>query len=564
MAITFTTQPGDPWFALTHDALGAFHEEGRRWHSVRAFALAMRFDDRALQDEITRAWKPDAMDAVERTHAARRVEGWAARESAYLRRGALRKFEAELPLRALLLSTGDESLVCDDDPELAAMLVEARAACRSRAGDPEAVQCEHQEAVDLRRVCVHLIDSPQRPNLRRRFTGRGVDYALVCERCAGVTDLALAPMRHVCWTCMQGLLGGARDADVGSPEVTVREGAVRFEFTRTRLTEVPAAPFRAVTAGAVAGEWIALDATGTLRVIDGSDGSTRPLGALPDGVVGPTEDIDLHVSRDGSLVAVVEAHGRLGAVVDTATGAVTMRLARGEYHIEHCRFPVAFFTHRGRLCLAHATDWNRLDVSDPRTGELLTPREFAPYESGGTRPAHYLDYFHGALHVSPDETFALDDGWVWHPVGIVRAFSLARWLDGNVWESEDGPSVHSLSARDYHWDAPMCWIDAHTAAVWGLGEDDLELVPGVELFDVRSGERSRTLVGQPRGLAFDRWLYGFAPGHGSSLWDIATGDRLCHAPEFVATGYHRAGRCLWALEGDTLVTACAVEVLGEG
>lgn len=175
---------------------------------------------------------------------------------------------------------------------------------------------------------------------------------------------------------------------------------------------------------------------------------------------------------DGRFAAVVNTRGRQGAVVDLQTGAVTMRLDRGDYRVEHSNFPAAFAEVDGRTVLVHGTDWNRLDASDPRTGELLTARAFAPYERGGPLPEHYLDYFHGGLAVSPDGRFVADNGWVWSPTGAVVAWDLHRWLRENPWESEDGPSRRPLCWRDYFWDGPLCWVDNDRLAVWGYGTDD--------------------------------------------------------------------------------------------
>lgn len=87
-----------------------------------------------------------------------------------------------------------------------------------------------------------------------------------------------------------------------------------------------------------------------------------------------------------------------------------MRLDRGDYHEEHCNFPLAFFENRGRLLMVHGTDWNRLDVSDPVTGTLLTERSLTSYQDGQQQPDHYLDYFHCGLAVSPNREFVADNG----------------------------------------------------------------------------------------------------------------------------------------------------------
>ena len=49
-----------------------------------------------------------------------------------------------------------------------------------------------------------------------------------------------------------------------------------------------------------------------------------------------------------------------------ARGHATAILHRGTHEIDRCAYPVAFFSHRGRTLIVHASEWNRLEVSDPR------------------------------------------------------------------------------------------------------------------------------------------------------------------------------------------------------
>src|SRR5262249_3289511 len=145
-----------------------------------------------------------------------------------------------------------------------------------------------------------------------------------------------------------------------------------------------------------------------------------------------SEAVSLHLSSDGRLAAAVNTHGQHGVVVDLVAGKTTMSLERDNYHNEHCTFPVAFVEVEGRPRLIHRTEGNRLDISDPRTGSLLTERTLPTWDGGGPRPEHYLDYFHCGLAVSPGGKRVADNGWVWHPVGVVVCWEVLRWLERNV------------------------------------------------------------------------------------------------------------------------------------
>jgi hypothetical protein len=294
--------------------------------------------------------------------------------------------------------------------------------------------------------------------------------------------------------------------------------------------------------GSVAGAWVGVTPDGVLVRVDVARRAHERIGALPEGAVDLAYPIDLHLSRDGSLAAIVEAKGTRGVVLSLPSGTTVMAMERGDYEVEHCRFPVAFVEHAGRTFLVHGTDWNRLDVSDPVTGALLTARAPASYSHGEERPEHYLDYFHGRLRLSPDGATLADDGWVWHPCGIVRVFHVGRWLDESPWESEDGSSVRTLCGRVWYWDGPMCWIDARTLAVWGLGEDDTDLVPGVRLFDATTGDEIRSFAGPSGELVYDEHLVSISPDVGAAVWDVATGERLATDASLRGAGHHPGDR----------------------
>jgi hypothetical protein len=243
-----------------------------------------------------------------------------------------------------------------------------------------------------------------------------------------------------------------------------------------------------------------------------------------------TKHLVLAVAPSGELAAVGEAYGRRAVVLEPASGKVVQTLERGDYHVEDCTFPLAFFELEGRLLLVHGTDWNRLDVSDPRQGALLTAREEVE-----------LDYFHSELCVSPDGARLLDYGWMWHPCGRVRTFDLRRWVKENPGEPEDGPTLKSFSDRPYFWDGPVAWLDPTTVAVWGGAEDDPETIRAVTIFDVVTGEAQRTFYGPEAGLApVPPYLVAFEPERGTSVWDWRTGERLAVDASFCPVAAHPA------------------------
>ncbi|MEH0418347.1 hypothetical protein [Streptomyces sp. B21-083] len=301
--------------------------------------------------------------------------------------------------------------------------------------------------------------------------------------------------------------------------------------------------------------WLALGEDGTISRWDVASGDHEAVGtttvpAEPDHE--PWNDRRLrrrlHASHDGMFAAVVNDYGRFGEVIDLRTGEVTLTLDNQGDEEETVPFSLAFGQSRGRCVVIHRTDWNRLDVSDARTGSLLTDRSSPAPVKGVARPEHDLDYFHGALYVSPDGRRILDDGWIWHPIGIPSTWDLDRCIEGNVWESEDGPSRVVLCDRGDYWDHGMTWIDSVRVAVEGVGDDITLIRPGARIFDTsRTGQNGRAVelpaFEGPAGPFFSDGTRLFSRGDtGLSIWDPVEGKLLGVVPGMSPTHHHSGAR----------------------
>jgi hypothetical protein len=394
------------------------------------------------------------------------------------------------------------------------------------------------------RVCVHL-DRETDWDYARYFSGVGVEYALVCLTCREHPDEIEAYLREVSPERFAQIDEGGywdwdKNAILGMPQVRERLSGLSFRHEDIALAgQLPTAfaDLRPIPAPDQ-GEFLVLADDGDLFRVDPSNGRVRRLMNALDSSLALDPKRTLHVSPSGEMAAVVETRGRYGIVLDLDARRPTMRLDRGAYRFQHSNFPAAFFEVEGRLRLVHGSDWNRLDISDPTTGTLLTDRSPPSYRRGEQRPEHYLDYFHGGLLISPSGEWVVDNGWVWSPVGIVTAWSLHRWLEDNPWESEDGPSKRWFCHRHYFWDGPVCWTDDRTVAVWGYGNDDENLIPAALQFDVESGRLTRWFAGPVGSFALDRYLFSCSTALGTSVWDVATGERLLHDASFYPTAYH--------------------------
>jgi hypothetical protein len=417
----------------------------------------------------------------------------------------------------------------------------------------DTLACGHVAHAGTSRMCQHLVNPVDTHDLEhvRLLTGSGLDADLCCAAC-DKTRQAGAPVAfvQVCEGCVAryadneyGYLTGWR----GEPGIAERPEPFDPAVTAARLpTELGTAlDITAVATTDGRSVWLVLTESGQLMRFDADTGTydrvvTSSVPAEPDHQpwVGHSVRQRLHVAPSGRFAAVVNDFGHHGQVIDLATGDVTLTVDGGDYHPETVPFSLAFTNHHGRTVVVHRTAWNRLDISDPATGRLLTARQPTSYRRGDPRPEHYLDYFHGALHPSPSGRWLADDGWVWHPVGIPTVWDLHRWLEVNPWESEDGPTRHRLCYRDYHWNIPMCWIGDNLLAISGVGTDDIAMLPGVRIFDVTTGVELHTFPG-PRGALFSggQRLYAATP-NGLDIWDPFTGHRTGGIPGFVPTRHH--------------------------
>ena len=313
--------------------------------------------------------------------------------------------------------------------------------------------------------------------------------------------------------------------------------------------------------------WLMLDAGGIISRWDLAAGTCQALAAAsvpgePGHQAWCGHDLRrrLHVAASGMFAAVVNDYGRLGEVIDLRAGRVTMTLDNGGGHAETVPFSLAFARHHGRDVVIHRTDWNRLDVSDAASGRLLTAREPTSYLPGEPRPGHYNDYFHGALHLSPDGRRIFDDGWMWQPFGYPVTWELAAWLDGNAWESEDGPTMIGFCALE-DWNRAFTWIGSDRVAIEDAGDD--ETPPCTRVFDL--AQAPSPAPGRPRQAAEIAVLHGpggrfFSDGttllssgeNGLSLWDPVTSARTGFTPGFTPAYYHRAARELLEVSGGKL------------
>ena len=367
-----------------------------------------------------------------------------------------------------------------------------------------------------------------------RFTGRGVEREYVCAACREGGELvdACAECREEAADSWAGI--------VGTPQIVDEATDTWFEPRRVELA-LPAFTDVQPVLGSERSVWMGVTALGEVHRFDLDRRESRVVGRVPEATP-EIENPMLRVSADARFAAVVDRRGVRGTVL-ALDEQTALPLVREDYHAEQCTFPIAFVERGGRQMVVWAPTWNRLDIVDARTGEVLTPRQ-----SPANDRSHYLDYFHAGIVVSPDGRWIADNGWVWHPVGVVVTWSIDRWLHDNVWESEDGHTRRALCWRDYFWDGPLCWLDDTRLAVYGYGQDDQWLLPAARIFDAVTGTEQRWFPGPRGAFACDRELYSVADD-GISVWHLERGARLARDARLVGARYHPSAKSFLTLGG---------------
>ncbi|MEW4372526.1 hypothetical protein [Paenibacillus kandeliae] len=220
-----------------------------------------------------------------------------------------------------------------------------------------------------------------------------------------------------------------------------------------------------------------------------------------------THPVQLVISPCGRFAAVSNTLGRHAVVLNLESGNMVMELNRGEYHYDKSTYPLAFVQRDQQVLLIHGKDWNRLELTSLLPDVRAISERPVPqvHSDSYSRDDHYLDYFHGQLHVSPDGKYVAETGWAWTPVGITVAWSMDDWMN-NVWESEDGESRDRIWSPLIDWDVPMVWLDHERLAIWGqvdedmLDEEDWDTegtAPAILIYHVNQRTRQKVLLEVP-------------------------------------------------------------------
>lgn len=167
-------------------------------------------------------------------------------------------------------------------------------------------------------------------------------------------------------------------------------------------------------------------------------------------------------------LSVFQKYGTNGCVYHLESGEIKL-FSRENYHAEVSGFSNGLMEYKGEICLLHQTQWNRLDITNLETGELLTEREiyYRILEETGERgerkyeKKNYVDYFHGRIFFSPDYRYFVDTGWVWQPEGVPVLYCVEDFLT-----EYENSRIDLAVGEDWiygdDWDQSAVWLDSDT------------------------------------------------------------------------------------------------------
>ncbi|MEU2391497.1 hypothetical protein [Streptomyces sp. NPDC007369] len=393
-----------------------------------------------------------------------------------------------------------------------------------------ALICGHDAPAYGLPLCEHIrTATAERVDHYIHYTGRGAETQRICGLCRN--EAATAVTAAVCEDCFDEREGDGLGV-FGHPEVVDASRPVPGAVENLPL---PDDAGRVLDIAPIEQGFLLLCDDGRILRWDPEPGTCTkvarstvvvPAGAQP--WCGRAKALRLHASRDGAFAAVVIDHGQTGEVIDLSTGLVTIPLDNGGYHSYTVPFSLAFAEHAGRTVVLHRADWRVIEVADAATGAPVTR---IPMVEAHTP---WAGCFHGALHLSPEGTRIASDAWWWQPTGMVMAWDVPRWLaDGeSSWPQDIG--LARLPFCEGYWNRPVVWLDENRLVLGGLGDDELEIVPGARVFDLRDRQEDDPMrptevatFGGPEGRFFAAHGLLFSLSEaGLVIWDPATGARL--------------------------------------
>lgn len=411
-------------------------------------------------------------------------------------------------------------------------------------------RCNHKSK-ELTSVCPHVFNNEIEDGIKR-FIGNGKKAEYICEECKKEPQYS---KRYLCNVCVENLEQNCYWSIEGMPEVIKNLRPFSFTSREIKIEALSDCDILALTPlHNSKTDMVAFTSKGQLWLIDIINASKKFIIEYSNNTLARNGNISLILSNNNKLVAITslvyrnqENPSNKGIIANLTTGDILMDLKCGDYHTEEADFPVAFIEHENETLVVHATEWNRLDITNPLTGELFTERNFENIPNKEDKSINDKTVFTewaGQLEVSPDQKQIATIGWVWHPIGVAFSWNIEKWLAENIWESDIGESKKSYAYWDYFWHSPFFWLDNKRLCIWGYDqlhtEEDIPL-NSVAIYDTESGKLLNWFAGPTiEPFYFDRFLFsGNENQDGITIWSIEEGCLLHEEKNIKANAYHQ-------------------------
>lgn len=118
-------------------------------------------------------------------------------------------------------------------------------------------------------------------------------------------------------------------------------------------------------------------------------------------------------SADGRYAFIYQKLGTKGLLLKE--GELLREINRPYYCSDAYEYPATFVTLNSITYLIHCpVEYCQLDFENVETGEIVTN---IPGRNAD-------DVFHSRLELSPDNTFLISNGWLWHPLHVLNVFNI--------------------------------------------------------------------------------------------------------------------------------------------
>lgn len=240
---------------------------------------------------------------------------------------------------------------------------------------------------------------------------------------------------------------------------------------------------------------------------------------------------EITLSKTNQYCFIYQKFGEIGVLIDLFAKKVIKTLKRDGYHNDVSSYSNLFFEHNNKEYFIYQTEWNKLDIIDLSTFEIISTRNTA-YGS-----EDYIDYFYSDIIVSDNGEYIVSTGWCWQPFAVMYSINTKKIFE-NFNEIELQLKEKGFGFGGYYWDRAKCFIDNETIAfVYNINEfdpeDDEDKTEKIVIYNLKEHKEVKRIdfngfelneYFEPKDygswFAFNKYLYTISECGGVSVIDL--------------------------------------------